>query len=143
MSVAHCSEKKKSILLTLIYCKCLSKWDNLLNQSAINGEGKDGELCSGNLLKKGHTGEDGQILASTKTADFFQLFLLCQVVYSFLNQNNTNTGRSWYCFSLAAELKVELQYSPGEEIHISLQSYWGKSWTRAKHRLDRQTQFFA
>ena len=60
MSGACCS--KKSILLTFIYCKCLSKWDKLLNQSAINGEDKGGELRSGNLLKKGHAGEDGQIL---------------------------------------------------------------------------------
>lgn len=54
MSGACCSKKKKSIPLTFIYCKCLSKWDKLLNQSAINGEDWGGELRSGNLLKKGH-----------------------------------------------------------------------------------------
>lgn len=42
----------------------------ILNQSAINGEDQGGELCSGNLLQKGHAGEDGQILTSTKPLTF-------------------------------------------------------------------------
>lgn len=37
----------------------------ILNQSAINGEDKGGELYNGNLLRNDHAGEDGQILTST------------------------------------------------------------------------------